>query len=556
MRHSTLKVYAVLAVCAIIIFTSCNEDPLGSIPQPDDNEVIGNADSTENANLQGFLDSQADPPMPDPNQYLVQDVETNSIGDTLDCTTQTVNETSNASSQLLLPDRASGFEITAVYDLPSVITGDNTPILNGIGGTRSLSLSTGAYTDTITTGYGFNEVSAGVSSMHSELPSVGQIAQSTSISVKEIFSTQQTAMAVRTTANSWLTDFSAEVGFQSQQYKHTYLITVVVHDFDVKVKYPETPRDWFPNLAKEQYDETFGSYAPVYVSRVGYGKYLAMVIQTDLSALSVESAVSAAVDGLFAGGGFDASGEYASLHQSSRVRAKAVGGRSSSIIALLDGSPNALENYLKEIDEDQSGALAAPLFAEFRFLKDNSKARIVLASDDYVVRNCQVIPSEFMVYDEPELYHNYGTHQVGLGDREFGGDGHPFIDISIYLEIRNNGKEVWLVNETDFIELRRDYSLGEAFSEDTGTKDKLLMTAPTGKQFTRIVSKSEYLNEFKDDSHSVSVFPELGEHPTDILVRKLFVNGDTPGDDIPSPQVFEDRSWMRFTLNPVVVEVR
>lgn len=507
---------------------------------------------TEDTRMEDYLNTQMEPNMPTPNQYHLLSEESSTL-DSISCYERQISETSPEHAEFLLPNPAAMYTPGWVYQLPSIMSGGDEPILTGLGGSRHLALRAGAYSDTIRTGAKNHEILAGISALHQNLPPI--LSQNVDINIEEVYSASHAAMGFKAGGGGLFWDFATSADYSNQNFKHTFIVALRIHNFDIDVSPPNTPRDWFPTLDSTNY-HVFGSYAPVYVDKVSFGKYMVMLIQTDLSKLDVESTVSGSFGGLFSDGRFDASGKYANLHQSSRIRIKTIGGDAYATAGLIAGEPNAVADYLRHISEDKTGATAAPLFVQFRFLKNNSRAKVVLASDEYIVRDCQVIPAQVMTYDSEE-YHEYKVLLIGGGDGDYGGDGYPLVDAKIYLELRNNDTELWLVNNTHFYELRNNYTTGKAVNISNDLNAKLLITAPNGKKIIRLVGTEGLHNiEYNDQNHRAEAFPENGEYPTNILVKKVFINGDTGGDDLPSSRIFEDRSWMRFTLNPITVEIR
>ena len=538
--------YTAFFLMAILSWPSCKKEVMNDLLTPNDTIVVTNNTNIENSKMEAFLNAQPEPSLPEPNQYNLISSSTNSLGDTVLCTERIVSETSPEHAEMLLPKPTDIYIPGWTYQLNSLINGEDEPIVKGIGGKRTLTLRAGAYADSITTGYQSHEVLTGISELLSNL---NDHSQDFEFSVEEVYSARQAAAKIKASYNGIFADFASSFDFDNQEYAHRFLVVMRIHDFDVDVSHPERPFDWFPSLDSTEYGGVFGSYAPVYVDKISYGKYLLMMVETDYSKTDLHSTIDASFSAVFSGGGFDASGEYHNLRTSSRIKIQAIGGDATSYSGLLTGDPSACKSYLESIAADKSGTKSAPLFCQFRFLKDNSRAKVVLATDQYKVRDCQVIPAESITWESDD-YFEYPVDLV-YGDGEYGGDGFPYVYGKIKLELRNHDTEVWLINDVGFYELRSDYTTGIIDDER-----KLPINLPAGKKITRIISPTLYNIEYNDYDLSPEIFPVLGEYPANTLVSKLFINGDTKNTDLPSEHVHSDRSWMKFRLNKVILEVR
>lgn len=546
-KHTALFALSIFVIY-LFLTASCKEDPTLADISPNETALVETVNELENNKFQEFLNTQLIPETLPPNQYNLLSEESEASNDSTICHERIINETSPEHAEILLPNPVSSFTPGWLYDLNSIAFGGDKPYTEGIGGNRTLSVHAGAWADSVTTGWQSHEIATGISALVRDMP---DHAQNVNIIIEEVFSARQAAMKFKAAYNGTFFDFASSMDYSNQDFKYKYMVALNVHDFDIAVTAPLEARDWFPNLDSTRYD-LLGGYAPVYVDKISYGKYLMMLIETNQSKLDVYSTISASFGGVFNGGEFDASGQYAALSNSSRIKIQAIGGDAEAATALLSGKPGAVSNYLEKIAADKTGQKAAPLFCQFRFLKDHSKAKIVLATDDYIIRDCRVIPSETRVYDSDD-YFNY-TVDLVAGDGDFDGDGEgfPYVVGKIHLELRNNDTEVWLVNDTWFYEKRADYTTGR--TNDAG---QLLLSAPAGKKIIRIVTPNFYNVEYQDfDQHQFEVLPAGGKYGSESLIAQLFINGDTSGEDIPSTDVHTDKSWMKFSLNKVIVEVR
>ncbi|MEO0684714.1 MAG: thiol-activated cytolysin family protein, partial [Cyanobacteria bacterium J06649_11] len=279
------------------------------------------------------------------------------------------------------------------------------------------------------------------------------------------------------------------------------------------------------------------SNIPVYVEQANYGKLLLMTIESNSSHLEVEAMLEASFGGLFNDFDVNFDAGYNELLSESNISIQAIGGSLDWIVDTIPTtSNNPLLNWLETVAFDQTGMTAAPLFIQMAFLDDGSNANVVLATDEYIVRECIALPQQYVESIDLNNFRtndpcNPGQHNpfeyicpihVG-GDRDFGGECNQTAKIELVR--KNNNTELWVEVYFQVIEPNPDYTEGEAFV------DQKVFTAPPGYFISSINSDhySQIVN-FYDDDHSV----EIHNLPSGELVNKLIINGDNEGKDIRS----------------------
>lgn len=529
--NQVIRTLACLAsIMGILYFfaTSCSKNDELIIERPNPKPLYQYIQDSLGVLLSGHLDSLESYPFPDPGQLNLLSDNEEILDDTIICRRRVFNGTSGEHESLMVPNPNSPFESGKVYDLSSILDGGYSPIVEGIGGTRFLTAIASSWADTITTTP--ESTSVGVSMLQSKIPP-DRGNNDMEILIEDAYSARQISAHFGATYNSLFFDFATEVDYANSQYNYTYLAIVKVINFSVRVKPPAHPIEWYPNLTDYS---LFGQWAPVYASRVDYGKLMIMKIETNYSKSDLEASLDASFEGVFSGGEFDASGTYATLKQNSKIRIQAFGGNLESIIGLLDGGRSGIAQYLRELDQDKTGAMAVPLFTEFRFLKDNSVAKVVLATDDYIVRDCRPVPTGNYTINKPIYYYLSILPQLVQGNNTFGHHGYR-VDMEAQLFSKNK-REVWASLRGSLREAFGNLSVSPQYGDTRAIFDKEFLidntTVPSNEEIIELpeeITISFWIPPISHDSGST--FETYVNHGTETVIDRnsgaiLIIDGD------------------------------
>ncbi len=550
-----------LLLLIIHLSTSCKKEPLNPFGDfdPTDTTVINLLDSIIldttttllNNDLKAHLNSLAPPTLPPPNQNQQVDEEISAEGADLKiCTTKVFTGTSPEHGELLLPNPIDPFVPSWLYQLNSILDGSNTPIIEGMGGERTIILQSGAYSNSIVTGSSQSEILAAISQLQQTLPE--NHAQNVDIKVEEIFSAQQAAAHFAASYSGTFMDFAGSLDYAKEEYSHKYMAVVKVSDFSIKVQPRQYPLQWFPGLDSTNFD-AIGGWSPVYVDHLVYGKYLMLLIETNYEESALSAALSASFEGVFTSGEFDSNGSYKALNDVSKISIKAIGGSLGSVIGLINGGREGLKTYLEETAKDKTGATAAPLFAQFRFFRDLSHAKVVLATDEYKVKECRTIATDEEIIDFSITDAEKFIPVLYDGDNHI---GHSWIrvDVQTELEIRNS-REVWAKVNMFYREVTGPNG---SFKNTDAKVVKEIKLGTTEKEIIQIMSASVYNTGANPhwvpapDPHHPWLF-ELND-PTS-LIAKVEANSGQDDPEFPSNGAY-NKAWVKLYFNDIVLKTK
>ncbi len=208
--------------------------------------------------------------------------------------------------------------------------------------------------------------------------------------------------------------------------------SVVIHLtqklFDVEVQQPPTRNDWFTQTffdsgLKPLLDngEMSTTDAPVYVSRVTYGRVLTFTLTSTASRSDIETMLRASVKTLVASGSLQMDAKSTNINKSKKITVAQIGGVGAAAIGAAEsGDWGAFFKQKLQLTE------AAPILVEYRNLYDNSPAGVTenTQATEEVCTPQIVVPGpfDFALEDSHERPAGIGAvTQVVSGD--FNGDG-------------------------------------------------------------------------------------------------------------------------------------
>jgi len=364
-------------------------------------------------------------------------------------------------------------------------------------------------------------------------------------SVDKVYSEDQSKLALGASIGGLWGKVKSSFDFNDRTKNTLYIVKFHQVYYSIDINIPASPSDWFEEAPPTN---TLGSYSPVYISSIKYGRMLYFMVQSSESYSKVEAALEASFNSWKVGGEIQISAEHENTIQSSTIKGLAIGGPSDGTVGLVSGI-SGLTEYLSKGANYSSDSPGAPVAFSLRFLKDNSIAKVVLATE-YTRRICEYVPPNTIPV---EIFPNNGNYyetgeQLGKvnlidGNNDYGGDGWP----RIYMDVKLMKSDKYIDVQMHFLfkEERADRSTGETL------KSLRIYNAPSGWKVNKILtSDSFYMVQPEDNGHGPKVL-NFGSG----LVQAIVVNGDTGGPDLPGEFVGQDRSWLQVRLNKVVVEL-
>ncbi len=168
---------------------------------------------------------------------------------------------------------------------------------------------------------------------------------------------------------------------------------------------PNQPSDLF----EEEVDKAlFGTYMPMYISTVTFGRMALFTIESELKEQEVMTYLNASYGSVNA----QASSDFESLKAKSTMKVYVLGGSGSSAGAIIDGF-EAFKDYIKDGGNYSKESPGAPIAYKLRYIRDNSIGKIVFAAS-YPIRTA--IPREDnIVYDIQTYLRSFEAHASDAG---------------------------------------------------------------------------------------------------------------------------------------------
>ena len=205
-------------------------------------------------------------------------------------------------------------------------------------------------------------------------------------SVRELHHETQFSLALGVNIQAQVTptfaaNLGAEFGVEDTTEKQSYVARFAHRYFTIDIDLPANPSDLF-----EEFPTLTGDVSPVYISSVTYGRMVLFNLQSNRSSLEINAALTA---GLSIQDRVDFSTSLSTKHRQAlnetNINSTVIGGS-----GMVCGGVTSIEDLGACIHEGslsyQSGV---PIAYQLRFLKDNSVARVVLASE-YNARQCDL----------------------------------------------------------------------------------------------------------------------------------------------------------------------
>lgn len=365
----------------------------------------------------------------------------------------------------------------------------------------------------------------------------GETAAQVSFDIKEVRASEEFKLSIGANYGSFWGSVKASFGWNTAVQKSRYSVTFQQIYYSVDMDTPNSPSDFFltpPDLNQ------FGEYSPVYVSSIKYGRMALFTFESDSSSSVVDAALNATFSFFGGDGGVNITAHQKETLNSSNIKAYIVGGSGAYAVQAIQGF-EGLKQWILDGGNYSNNSPGVPMAYQLRFLKDNSLAKIVLASE-YNVRTCEVLAEEYpFTPATPQGGHYLCAGHVS-GDGEFNGHG-PYVNGKVTL--RNEGNEIWADVDFTWTETVPDSTKGVVQTSIH------LHTIPSDKAFIGFITEKEVYASYIDDDHDADEPPITG---SDYIEKMVFI-GDTEGGDLQCNGDMDSNVRIFFN-KPILVSVK
>ena len=194
--------------------------------------------------------------------------------------------------------------------------------------------------------------------------------------IEQAYSESQLKLSLRA-SYSGIVDVSGGFDYSNKNIKTRLIAKFIQSYYTLDMDLPASPADLFNRAVNET---LFGTYMPMYVSSVTYGRMALFTIESELE----ETQVRAFLQGSYASVDASASTDFDELVESSTMKVYILGGSGADAGLTVDGF-DAFKEYIKTGGNYSKVSPGAPISYKLRYIKDNTIGKMVFAAS-YPIR--------------------------------------------------------------------------------------------------------------------------------------------------------------------------
>ena len=222
-----------------------------------------------------------------------------------------------------------------------------------------------------------------------------------SFTTDQVYSEDQLNLSLHASYKTKRYDISGSFDYSNKEIKTRMVAKFIQSYYTLDMDLPSKPSDLF----KEDVDQAlFGTYMPMYVSSVTYGRMALFTIESTLDKSEVETALNASYSKVKV----DGEADFAKLDSTSTIKVFVLGGSGSSAAATIEGF-DAFKSYVIDGGNFSKDSPGSPISYKLRYIRDNSIGRIVFAASYPIVTS---IPrDDNIVYDISTYLYSLHAYQ-------------------------------------------------------------------------------------------------------------------------------------------------
>lgn len=194
--------------------------------------------------------------------------------------------------------------------------------------------------------------------------------------IEQAYSEAQLKLSLRA-SYSGVVDVSGGFDYSNKKIKTRLVAKFIQNYYTLDMDLPATPADLFDGNVNST---LFGTYMPMYISSVTYGRMALFTIESELE----ETQVRTFLQGSYVSVEASASADFDALKASSTMKVYVLGGSGADAGLTVDGF-DGFKNYIKTGGNFSKNSPGAPISYKLRYIKDNSIGKIVFAAS-YPIR--------------------------------------------------------------------------------------------------------------------------------------------------------------------------
>lgn len=195
--------------------------------------------------------------------------------------------------------------------------------------------------------------------------------------IEQAYSASQLQLALRASYKGGAVNVAAGFDYNKKEVKSRLIVKFIQSYYTLDMDLPNAPSDLFLENVNSA---AFGSYMPMYVSTVTFGRIALFTVESSLQ----EDSVRAYLNGSYASVAADASAAFNRLKSTSTMKVYILGGSGGDAGKTIDGF-EAFKNYIITGSKFSKDSPGAPISYKLRYIKDNSIGKIVFSAS-YPIR--------------------------------------------------------------------------------------------------------------------------------------------------------------------------
>jgi thiol-activated cytolysin len=194
--------------------------------------------------------------------------------------------------------------------------------------------------------------------------------------IEQAYSESQLNLSLRASYKG-VVNVSAGFDYSNKKIKTRLIAKFIQNYYTLDMDLPANPADLFEDNVNES---LFGTYMPMYISSVTYGRMALFTIESELE----ETQVRAFLQGSYASVSASASAEFEALNATSTMKVYILGGSGADAGMTVNGF-EAFKNYIITGGNFSKDSPGAPISYKLRYIHDNTIGKIVFAAS-YPIR--------------------------------------------------------------------------------------------------------------------------------------------------------------------------
>lgn len=223
--------------------------------------------------------------------------------------------------------------------------------------------------------------------------------------IEQAYSEQQLDLSLRASYKGTGINVKGGFDFSNKQIKTRLVAKFIQNYYTLDLDLPDRPSDLF---AEDVDRAQFGTYMPMYISTVTFGRMALFTIESEFS----ETQVRAFLNASYAGVHGSVSTDFDQLKSKSTMKVYILGGSGGDAGATINGF-DQFKNYIIAGGNYSKTSPGAPISYKLRYIKDNSIGKIVFMASYPIVT---AIPrTDNLVYDVTAFLHSMLADASDIG---------------------------------------------------------------------------------------------------------------------------------------------